>query len=196
MQILNAAKSGARFGGPSFPFSNRLLRFCWQIAWGLLGRWTPPPLHPWRRLLVRLFGGRIGKGARIYGGVRIWLPSNLVMGEYSVLGPNVECYNMAPIRLEPFATVSQDASLYTGSHDIEDPNLQLCTKPVTIGREAWIAAEAFVGPGVTVGEGAVLGARGVAFSDLAPWTVYAGNPAKPIKSRGASQPVPLTIRRN
>ena len=65
---------------------------------------------------------------------------------------------------------------------------------VAIG--SWVAAEAFVGPGVTMGEGAVLGARAVAFSDLAPWTVYVGNPAKPIKTRGARQPVPLTIRRN
>jgi putative colanic acid biosynthesis acetyltransferase WcaF len=49
--------------------------------------------------------------------------------------------------------------------------------------QAWVAAEAFVGPGVTVGEGAVLGARGVAFKALEPWTVYAGNPAQPLKKR-------------
>jgi putative colanic acid biosynthesis acetyltransferase WcaF len=84
---------------------------------------------------------------------------------------------MAVVELKREAVVSQGTHLCAGSHDIDDPNLQLITKPITIGERAWIAAEAFVGPGVTVGEGAVLGARGVAFRDLEAWTVYAGNPA-------------------
>jgi putative colanic acid biosynthesis acetyltransferase WcaF len=79
--------------------------------------------------------------------------------------------------------VSQGAHLCTGSHDIVDPNFPLVTKPIIIEAYAWIAAEAFVGPGVTVGEGAVLGARGVTFRDLSPWTVYVGNPAKPVHQR-------------
>jgi putative colanic acid biosynthesis acetyltransferase WcaF len=85
--------------------------------------------------------------------------------------------------LEEFSTVSQGAHLCSGTHDIDDPHFQLITRPITIGKTAWIAADAFVGPGVTVGEGAVLGARAVAMRDLEAWMVYSGNPAQPIRRR-------------
>ncbi len=64
--------------------------------------------------------------------------------------------------------------------------LPLTAAPIAIGPHGWVAAEAFVGPGVTVGEGAVLGARAVGFRDLAPWTVYAGNPAEAVRERRKS----------
>jgi putative colanic acid biosynthesis acetyltransferase WcaF len=90
---------------------------------------------------------------------------------------------MAKIRLDDYAMVSQGAHLCAGSHDISDPYFQLIVRPIVLGERAWIAAEAFVGPGVTVGKGAVLGARGVAFSDLPPWTVSVGNPSRVLKER-------------
>ena len=90
---------------------------------------------------------------------------------------------MAKITIEDHAVVSQGAHLCAGTHDIESPYFQTISKPISIKTRAWVAAEAFVGPGVTVGEGAVLGARGVAFRDLEPWTVHAGNPALLIKTR-------------
>jgi len=79
--------------------------------------------------------------------------------------------------------VSQRAYLCAGSHDISSPAFQLIAKPISIGDDVWIAAEAFVGPGVAVGDGSVLSARACAFSDLEPWTVYRGNPAVPFKAR-------------
>src|SRR3982750_212037 len=90
---------------------------------------------------------------------------------------------MAPISLGRAALVSQGAHLCAGTHDISSATFQLTARPIVIGAQAWIAAEAFVGPGVEVGEGAVLGARGVAFRSLDPWMVYGGNPAKAIKRR-------------
>lgn len=105
------------------------------------------------------------------------------MDEGATLGPNVICYNMAPIRIGRGTMISQRAELCTGTHSISDPAFGLITKPITIGAKAWVAANAFVGPGVTIGDGAVLGACAVAASDLDPWMVYVGNPAKPIKRR-------------
>ncbi|HNY79416.1 MAG TPA: hypothetical protein PLX34_15565 [Sedimentisphaerales bacterium] len=55
--------------------------------------------------------------------------------------------------------------------------------PVEIADQVWIAADAFIGPGVTVGQGAVVGARASVFKDVEPWTVVGGNPAKFIKKR-------------
>ena len=183
MTILDAASWKPMQGGPSFSLANRSARAVWICAWALLAAWTPPPLHGWRRLILRLFGARIGRGARIYGGVRIWYPPNLAVGEFAVLGPGVICYNQAPIEIGARAVISQRAHLCTGSHDVADPDFQLVTTPIVIGAQAWIAAEAFVGPGVVVGERAVLGARGVAFRALEPGMIYAGNPAQKLRRR-------------
>lgn len=109
------------------------------------------------------------------------------MAPYACLGPKVNCYNMAPIRLGDKAIVSQGAHLCAGTHDIDDPNHQLVTKPITIGDGAWIAAEAFIGPGVTIGAQAVVGARAVLTKDAEPYGVYIGNPAKWLRDRQFTQ---------
>jgi putative colanic acid biosynthesis acetyltransferase WcaF len=134
-------------------------------------------------MLLRLFGANLANTCGIYGSARIWDPRNLEMGAYSCIGRRVICYSMAKITMGPYSLVSQGAHLCSGAHDITDPNFQLKAKPIVIGEKAWVAADAFVGPGVTIGEWAVLGARGVAFSDLAPWTVHVGNPALALRKR-------------
>jgi putative colanic acid biosynthesis acetyltransferase WcaF len=181
--ILDARKSGSRTGGPSFSLQHRLERALWGVAWGLLAAWTPPPLHGWRRALLRLFGARIAPTARIYGTAKIWYPRYLSVADHAVIGPGATCYSMAPIAIGAGATVSQRAHLCAGTHDIDDAHFQLVAEPISVGAKAWIAAEAFVGPGVTVGEGAVLGARGVTAKDLPAWSVSVGNPARVIRSR-------------
>lgn len=183
MSILDARVAQPLTGGASFSFTNRMTRLAFLICWFVLARWTPRQANPLRVAILKLFGARIGTGAVIYGSARIWLPVHLEMGAGSTLGPGVECYSMAPIRLGAGAIVSQRAHLCAGSHDHRDPAFQLIARPIVIGDRAWIAAEAFVGPGVTVGEGAVLAARGCAFHDLDPWTVYSGNPALATASR-------------
>jgi len=164
-----------------------MLRALWVVTWGLLAAWTPPVLHGWRRWLLRLFGAAIAPTARIYGSVRVWYPPNLVVGDNAVLGPGVHCYSMAPIRIGAHATVSQRAHLCAGTHDVDDAHFQLLAMPIEIGAKAWIATEAFVGPGVVVGEGAVLGARGVTVKNLDAWGIYAGNPARFIRARRQHQ---------
>ena len=181
--ILDAKTHNTWESGKSFSFSHRLYRVLWAIVWTVFASWTPPPLHRWRRLLLVMFGAKIAPTAGVYPNVRVWYPANLEMGEFSFLGPNVNCYSMDRIKLGDYSLVSQGAHLCAGSHDISDPNFQLISKPIVIDAQAWVAAEAFVGPGVTIGEGAVLGARGVAFKSLEPWTVYAGNPATSLKKR-------------
>lgn len=184
MLALNAVPLRTRSpDDPSFSLANRVFRAVWLVVWFLFAWWTPPFLFGWRRFLLRVFGAKIARTARVYSDVRVWYPPNLEMGENACLGPKVNCYCMAKITLDSYALASQGAHLCAGSHDIEDPHFQLITKAIRIGERAWIAAEAFVGPGVTVGEGAVLGARGVTFKNLESWTVYAGNPARKLRKR-------------
>jgi putative colanic acid biosynthesis acetyltransferase WcaF len=183
MTILNAKDSGPTEGGPSFSLANRAQRAAWSLCWTILAAWTPPAFHPWRRLLLRLFGATLHPTAKIYASARVWQPSNLEMGEHACLGPKATCYSMAKITLGDHAVVSQGAHLCAGTHDIDDEHFQLVAKPITLEAKSWIAAEAFVGPGVTIGEGAVLGARAVAFRDIEPWTVHIGNPASFFRNR-------------
>ena len=181
--ILPGSEFGSVGRARSFAWSHILFRAVWNIIWIVLAAWTPPQLHMWRRLLLNLFGARIAKGARVYGSARIWYPPNLVMGRSAVLGPHVICYSMDRIVLEDFVEVAQYSHLVTGTHDTESETFQLYTKPIRICSHAWLASGCFVGPGVTVGEGAVLGARCVTFKDLEPWTIYAGNPAMRVRAR-------------
>ncbi|MBA8878914.1 putative colanic acid biosynthesis acetyltransferase WcaF [Phyllobacterium myrsinacearum] len=136
--------------------------------------------------MLKRFGAQIHPTAIVRGSVRIWWPGNLVMGQHASMGPGVLCYNVANVTLGDFSIVSQRAHLCTGTHDVDDEDFPLVSLPITIQANAWIAAEAFVGPGVAVGEGAVLGARAVAARTLLPWTIYVGNPAKPVRLRHAA----------
>ena len=156
----------------------------WSVVWGLLARPLPRSVGSgWKRLLLRLFGAKIDSTAVVYSSAKVYYPANLVMERYSCLASDVDCYNVATIKIGANSTVSQGAYLCTASHDITNPLNPLITAPIVIEDQAWVGARAFVGMGVTVGQGAVVGATASVYKDIEPWTVVGGNPAKPIKKR-------------
>jgi putative colanic acid biosynthesis acetyltransferase WcaF len=189
MNVADAPLSRDQRGSASFRLSNRLYRVLWKATWLFLAAWTPPFFSPWRVFLLRMFGAQMSSGSAVAANCKIWLPRHLRMGKDSSLGPGVDCYNMAPINIGDRSVVSQRAFLCGGTHDISDMRFQLIARPIVIGDDVWIASEAFVGPGVHVGDGCVLGARGCSFSNLDSWTVYRGNPAVPLKARKRQGPV-------
>lgn len=170
-------------GRASFSLANRLYRALWIVSWLILARWTPRQMKLWRVAVLRLFGADIHLTADIRASARIWYPPNLAVGPFAVVGPRVDCYCQGPVRIGAYAVISQDACLCTGTHEIDDAEFRLFTRPIEIGANAWVCSAAFVGPGVAVGEGAVLAARGAAFRNLNPWSVYQGNPARPVRAR-------------
>jgi putative colanic acid biosynthesis acetyltransferase WcaF len=180
---LDARETKPLEGGASFSLANRLARAVWMMAWLVLCRFTPPPLHAWRRLVLRVFGARIASGVRVHASVSVWLPANLELGENALIGPGVRLYNQGLIVIGARTVISQRAHICASTHDLRDPLFQLMLRPVTIGQHCWVAAEAFVGPGVTMHDGSVLGARGALFEDAVATGVYAGNPAKFVKDR-------------
>lgn len=167
----------------TFTLGNRLRRLAWGVVYVFLFRPSPRPFHGWRSGLLSLFGAKMGKGCHVYAKVRIWAPWNLVIDDEAGIADEVNLYSMAEIKIGRRAVISQGAHLCTGTHDYTDKNFRLYALPIAIGEEAWICTEAFVGPGVRIGEGAVLGARAVATKDLEPWSVYAGNPVSLIRKR-------------
>ncbi len=168
---------------PSLTLRNRLARLVWNIAYITLFRLSPVPFHPWRSFLLRCFGAKIGKYCHVYPKARIWAPWNLEMGDYSSMADGVWCYSMAKITVGEKVVISQGARLCGGTHDYTDPAFSLLAKPITIKSNAWIAAEAFICPGITIGEGTVVGARAVVTKDMPAQTVCAGNPCRPIKPK-------------
>lgn len=171
----------------SFTLANRAVRALWGVTYMLLFRPSPRFLHGWRRLVLRLFGAKVGRGAHVYPRVRIWAPWHLDIGDEAGIADGAILYSQAPIRIGARAVVSQGAHLCTGTHDYQSRTFQLVAKPIVVGSGAWIAAEAFVHPGVTIGDEAVVGARSVVTRDLPPRTVCAGNPCRQvgIRERGA-----------
>lgn len=163
--------------------ANQLMRILWRTVWLLAYRPSPKIFHGWRRLLLRMFGAKIANNAYPHPSVKIWAPWNLEMGPLSCLGPDVDCYCVDRVVVGARATVSQYSFLCTATHDYRDPLMPLVTAPIVIGERAWVAADVFIGPGVTIGEGAVVGARSSVFRNVDPWTVVAGNPARILNNR-------------
>jgi putative colanic acid biosynthesis acetyltransferase WcaF len=105
------------------------------------------------------------------------------MGEYACLSEFVDCYSVAPIRIGAHATVSQYTFLCTAGHDVSDPHMRLTTGTIVVEDQAWVAADVYVGPGVRIGQGCVVGARSSVFKDLPAWKICVGSPARPIRDR-------------
>lgn len=157
-------------------------RLLWVLAWPSF-RLSPRPLWEWRRLLLRLFGAKVGSKAHIYPSARITIPWNIEIGEAAAVGDRAIIYALGPIKIGARATISQGAHLCAGTHDIQDPARPLLKLPIEIGNDAWICADAFVGPGVTVGNNSIVGARAVAMKDVQKNSIVVGNPAHKIGER-------------
>jgi len=161
----------------------KIARMLWSLVQSTCFRFSFHNWYAWRRFLLRRFGADIGSSCVIRRTVRVECPWNLQMGANSCLGDRVNAYCLGPVKIGSRVSISQDAELCAGTHDYSKRDLPLLRPPVTVHDDAWIAAGAFVGPGVSVGEGAILGARSVAMKDLQAWTVYIGNPAVAVKDR-------------
>jgi len=159
-----------------------------RIVWQLINKTVfrllvGPYLKNARVLLLKAFGADVEWGVMIYSSVEIWAPWNLKMGKYSCVGGEVKLYNKDMIVIDDNVVVSQGAYLCTASHDITSTSHNLVTSPIHLCNRSWVAADAFIGMGVTIGEGAVVGARATVFKDVESWSVVGGNPAKFIKKR-------------
>ena len=168
--------------GRKYPLRIQFLRLAWEMG-KVIFRLVPRPLYASRRVLLRCFGAKVGKSVNIANTATIYFPWNLEIGDWSAIGEYAYIYSLGKVVIGEKATVSQCAHLCAGSHDYEDITLPLLTPPISVGDQSWICADAFIGPGVTVGEGAVVGARTVVVKDVESWAVVTGNPARFIKKR-------------
>ena len=155
----------------------------WLFVQSTLFRWSPRPLHGFRAWLLRCFGADIPGPVVIFPTAKVVFPQKLSLAPRSMVGPHVNLYNLAAIRLEYGANLSQHCHLCAGTHDFTRWAMPLVTAPIVIGRNAWLGADIFVGPGVTIGELAVVGARSVVVKDLPARKICVGSPCRPVKDR-------------
>jgi putative colanic acid biosynthesis acetyltransferase WcaF len=157
-------------------------RTLWAAAHPLF-RFSPRIFWGWRASLLRMFGATIGRKVHIYQSARIEIPWNLSIGDYAAIGDRATIYNLGKLSIGPGATISQGAHLCGGTHEYKKADMALVKAPITIGKGAWVCADAFVGPHVVIGDYAIVGARAVAMRHVDAWTIVVGNPAKSIGRR-------------
>lgn len=157
-------------------------RAAWALVQRCLFRPSLPRAYNWRRFLLQRFGAHLPKAA-VRPSVTIVHPWLLTMGKFAILGDRVTVYNLGPVTLGDHTVVSQDVVLCAGSHDYTKPELPLLRPAITIGSGVWICAGAFIGPGVTIGDNAIVAARAVVTRDVSPGVIVGGNPAQVIKQR-------------
>lgn len=155
----------------------------WWIVQSLFFHPSPQFFYGWRRFLLRAFGARVGKGVLIRPSATVTYPWKLTIGDFSWVGDQATLYTLGEITIGSNTVVSQHCYLAAASHDYTVPTFDIYASPIHVESEAWLAAHVFVGPGVTVGRGAVVGARSVVLKDIPPLTVCAGHPVKIIGPR-------------
>ena len=162
--------------------SRTTVQFWWLIQ-ALLFNTSPQFMYKWRVFLLRSFGAKIGKDVVIRPSVRITYPWKLAIGDYAWIGDNVELYTLGEIVIGSNSVVSQRSYICTGSHDYTKSTFDISSLKIVIEDEAWVATDVYVAPGVTIGRGAVIGARSSVFTDMPAGMICVGSPAKPIKPR-------------
>ena len=165
------------------PKPHHAKRVLWYIINHTIFRCFPgTPLRFVRNAMLKMFGATIPWSSFVSESCDIWAPWNLLAGKCCI-GPYVRLYNKDVIAIGNNVVISQYSHLCTAGHDISSKTHRLVTKPIVIKDDAWVAADAFVGMGVTIEEGAVVGARACVFKDVPAWKVVGGNPAVYIKDR-------------
>lgn len=155
----------------------------WWIVQASLFAWSPQVLYGWRRFLLRLFGARVGRGAIIRPSVKVTYPWKLSLGDHAWIGDDVVLYTLGEISIGPNAVISQKSYLCTGGHDYTRSTFDIYSMRIFVDAEAWIATDVFVAPGITIGHGAVVGARSSVFNNIPAGMVARGSPAKVVGPR-------------
>jgi len=156
------------------------------IIWFFIGRPLVGSIIPgtnWRKIILRLFGAKIGKGGRIKPYIQITYPWNLEVGDYCWIGEKVWIDSLAKVILEDNICISQKAFLCTGSHNYKKQNFDLLLGSITIKSEAWIAANTSIGPGTLIGERSIICLGSVVSGNVDADQILKGNPAVPIRNR-------------
>ncbi len=165
-------------GSSSWSFKEALVIRVWFFVWLFLASWTPKKLNAWRLFLLRLFGAKVQGRPFVFPSARVYVPFNLELYHQACLGPLSKIYSLGKVICRERSVISQEVYLCGGTHDLSCKRLPLLIGDIDIGADVFVGARAFVLPGITINEGAVVGANATVTKDVEAWAIVAGNPAK------------------
>lgn len=167
-----------------YQFKNKLKRYLFKVLWFFFVRPFPGKMaRKWTIFLLNSFGANVHHTSIIYSSAKILMPWNLIMYEGSCIANNVIVENSDKVVIGAFSIISQYSYLCTASHDFRDINFPQFSKPILVGRMCWISANCFIGPGVKLGEGSVVGASSSVFKNVDEWQIVGGNPVRNLGKR-------------
>ena len=153
---------------------------------------------------------KVSVDARLYGAERLTIGSHVRidafcvvstgntgfvdLGSYIHIASGARIFGQGGVTFGDFATLSAGSTIYSASDDYSGNHLigptapppeltQVDERPVVLGRFAAVGAHSLLLPGVTMGEGSVLGAMSLASKDLKDWTIYGGSPCRALRPR-------------
>lgn len=139
-----------------------------------------------RKIILNLLGAKVESSAFV-GKIDIKGKGKLLtIGAFSSISTAVHLALHDEILIGNCVVINSGAHLLTGTHSLRDPMWPLTSKPIVVCDYAWIATNSIILPGVTIGEGAVVGAGAVVSRNVPPYTIVAGNPAVEVGKRTKS----------
>jgi putative colanic acid biosynthesis acetyltransferase WcaF len=166
-----------------FRGKNPIIVVLWWTIQNTLFAWSPQPFFGWRNFLLKLFGAQIGKKVNIRPTVRITFPWKIKIGDYCWIGDNSYLYSLGEIEIGNHVAISHRVYLCTGNHVYTKLSFDILAQPIKIEDEVWLPNDVFIGPGVTIGKGCVIGARSTVLNNMPEGMICFGYPAKPIRKR-------------
>lgn len=168
---------------PGFRGRSKIRVQLWWAVQATLFRHSPQFAYGFRRWMLRCFGAQVGVGVIIRPSATITYPWNLSIGNHAWVGDHAVLYNLGRIEIGDNAVVSQMSHLCAGDHDYTVIDFPIRARDIRVGAEAWVAADVFIAPGVSIGRGSVIGARSSVFVDMPENMICLGSPCVPVKVR-------------
>ena len=168
---------------PNFRGRSKFTVQLWWMVYAVLFKPSPQFLYGWRRFLLRSFGAKVGKEVILRPSCQITYPWKLTLGDYCWIGDEVVLYTLGEIEVGAHAVISQRSYICTGTHDYSSTDFAISAHKIHIGEKCWLATDVYVAPGITIGAGAVIGARSSVFKNIPEGKVALGTPAIIIKNR-------------
>ncbi|MEO5975591.1 MAG: WcaF family extracellular polysaccharide biosynthesis acetyltransferase [Chryseolinea sp.] len=177
----------SKFDVGDYKAGPRLRVFVWYFVNYYIFNSSFPWPYKLKRLLLRMFGCKVGKGLVIKTNVRIKNPWRLIIGEDCWIGESVWIDNLDDVVIGNNVSISQGAMLLTGNHDYTISSFPYRLGKITIEHGVWIGAQSVVCPGVVCKSHSILTVHSVASKNLDAWTINTGNPAVFIRARKMQQ---------